>query len=55
MLDLHVDPDAKIESEDALEEFIVHKIVRDVQIPRLSNEDLHIFETVCKDVFFGTP
>jgi hypothetical protein len=55
MIDPDLNEKTKLVTEEEIEEFIVLKIVRDVNMPRLSAPDQVIFETVCTDMFFGTP
>ena len=44
-----------ITNEDELEDFIVLKAIRDVQMPRLALEDQAVFLNILNDMFPGTP
>jgi len=52
-----IEPDLeiKITSEEQLEEFIVQKAIRDVQVPRLALDDQYVFNNICQDIFPSTP
>jgi len=55
MIDPDLNEQTKLTKEEDLEEFIVLKIVRDVNMPRLSHADQLIFDNICMDMFSGTP
>ena len=59
MISHMIDPDlnekVKVTKEDELEEFICLKIIRDVNMPRLSTSDQVAFDSIVMDMFHGTP
>jgi len=55
MIDTDLNSHTKITTEEGLEEFIVLKMVRDVQMPRLASDDYELYSTICQDIFFKVP
>jgi hypothetical protein len=45
----------RFKSENEIEEFIIFKAIKDVQMPRLALDDQVIFANICQDIFPFSP
>ena len=53
-----IDPEdehIRIETEEQLEEFVILKAIKDVQMPRLAFDDQQVFVNIVQDIFPNTP